>query len=93
LIDDAQQSGAFGLGFQDATGTAIQEKKVIGRAGSGGRFPNRDAWAGVEVNVRTILDDPSGCGQSRINALAGSSLWRFSPAVWIVIRHCFLLTR
>ncbi len=47
------------LGLDDPDGLLVREQKVIDRADVRRVFPNRDAPAGMEVNVPLVLDYPA----------------------------------
>ena len=59
----------FALGFDDAKRLAVDEEHVIGGAGVGLPFADRDPGAGGEIDL--LLHNPAGGAQLRIDPVAG----------------------
>ncbi len=70
------QGVPLGLGLDDADGAAVDEQGVVGLAGGEAELADGHAGRGTEVDLRTVLEQPSGRFEQLVDFEAGA-LFRF----------------
>ncbi len=79
LRTGAQQSHAFGLGFQHRTGLPVQEQHIVRRARRRRHFANGHARTSMQVQLIPALHNPPG-GEHRVDLDARTRFGRHAGA-------------
>ena len=67
---DAAEGNAFGLGFDDAHGLAVDKEQIVSVAAAG-KFAHGDAAPRTEIPVPAVLHQPAGGGEQVIDLRSG----------------------